>query len=307
VAYVKPDTVDLATLDATWIAIPEVISIAETWAIVTDIATWATTPPVLTPPWCGGSALVMVSWVGQTCFSDWLIAYAPYNTFNDYTMYTAWLPVSFTKANLNHASNECTSEGGFKNLWGSICTKLWAASNFYSINGSHTWISLDNVSVADYLKYTLPQNLIDSSFSIEMSVRGAALKRSTRWTVYSLFQIWNIYLNLSSSNDWTLSLWYISWDNSRNVKSISNIHENPTIDNDNFYKVRASFNWTDWNLNIFNEQWDNILTWRSSDISWINPVSSELYVWGSVYWISYSNQWNDVIDYIKIYNLNPGR
>ena len=242
-----------------------------------------------------------------------VVAYAPYDEVGDIKMYTwSWSNNHITPEQQAVTINSCIplkdgNNNWFKNdgcLTNDIIINnnnnnwLWQNTSYDTDNSffdipqiSVKWIFIDNKNNNDYLKYTLPPDLISwSGFAIEMSVRGGALKRrdATNNNPYTLFSFYSGgYLTL---NHWNFNINGNNLDNN----TIFNINN----DNDNdFYKVIFINNW---NLSIFDKSNGKIYsTWSNLTIN----TSWDFYVWSNKYNSeeAYIQQWNDIIDYVKIY------
>lgn len=200
--------------------------------------------------------------------TDWysLVAYAPYNVSKGINMYK--------------------STGDVYNIeFNNLVVWTWTYSTWtlneknYNISTIYwkIWVYLDNSDAwwDDFLKYTFNEEL-SWDFAIEMSVRGAALKRE--WWKYNLLNL----IQKNNTNNYT-----ISW-------SITNLYSTwlTNIQDNSFYKVILSYDSSNWTtLKIWN---DYVYHSGSLTLSWW----SELYIWSTS---SSTSQWNDIIDYVKIY------
>lgn len=163
-------------------------------------------------------------------------------------------------------------------------------------NWMNKWVGifLDNYNPTtfeqDYLKYDIWYLKLSSWswFAIEMSVRGAALKR-TSWT-FNLFNLGGTYtLHLDNSN----------WLKNNYILALSKGDiENFIWDNINdFFKVIYFKENNILKLEIVDSKWKYLIS-PSISITPTSVNSNDLYIWSNN---SKSNQWNDIIDYIKIY------
>ncbi len=173
-----------------------------------------------------------------------------------------------------------------------------------------SWIFLDNnndSSQNDFLKYDIsPLSLSWSDFAIEMSVRGAALKRPSWW--YVLFDIpwvspWN-WFRLSTYNTEWLYLWQHSFGGNNQIISLLQINSKITnSDSNKFYKVIASYINNQAKIEIYD--WENKILESSQYTGWVTSINpwtlNNLYIWNYNYSGTYQYQWNDIIDYVKIY------
>lgn len=147
------------------------------------------------------------------------------------------------------------------------------------------WVFIDNTGTDSFLKYTFDPWTLSWSFAIEMQVRGADLKRS--WTYY-LFNAWNVYLDLHLNY---LYLWH-SWFT--NVKKIGTW----AFDANKLYTIQAIFEWSDWDIKV---HWEKNINVQTTWFSWTIVSSTDIFIWSNT---SSSQQWNGVIDYVKIYKKN---
>jgi type II secretory pathway pseudopilin PulG len=249
-----------------------------------------------------------------------LVAYAPYNNFNinntnikewfyeSFRFYTkndiinpiyqnnqvmylnnnAW-PPKYNNNQFNTPNNWCHQNCNLSENWFTfnkynhiIKTIHWTESVY--------WVYIDNHENDSYLKYSINSLGLSWEFIIEMSVRWWALKRT--WdTNYYLFDN-----GLSGSNIFAFRL------HDGELKLYNWVPTNinlswliPSSYDNKFYKIQViRSNWNtiirilDENLNVIKSEYS---TW------WSN-------LWNNIYIWSKSNktfQWNDIIDYVKIY------
>jgi len=165
--------------------------------------------------------------------------------------------------------------------------------------GRESWIFIDNYNPGsnqqDFIKYNISSLISWNTFAIEMSVRWAALKRTTSSTYYRMFSIdSNIFLGKENS----------PWVSQLQLKLVDNQHGiaqekfNWLKDNE-FYKVVASYdsNTSKAWLKIFDSNNNEVIT-TSGESPNVPSNIENLYIWSTA---SYINQWNDIIDYVKIY------
>lgn len=270
------------------------------------------------------------------CFENNLVAYAPYNESGDIYMntdnwdilwfetvmvvsknYMSWTytkledtktlktnllpkiwglnytPYYNTYNSIFESSSEDTSR-----LTANFVTPLWLVkynswTSFMSYPGWNWGIFIDNDWV-EYIKYNLKELNLKDKFSIEMSVRGGALNRMDN-KYYKLFTLWswtNI-LSLDKVNNY-LSLWAPP-----GYKTVS-INLSPKFDSNSFYKVLLKINSTKRSLEILDLKSNILYSWIESSGNIISLFSNDLYIW-SLSSTSSSKQWNDIIDYVKIY------
>ncbi len=166
------------------------------------------------------------------------------------------------------------------------------------------WVFLDNLNCDDYLRYHIsPLSLSWSSFAIEMNVRGWALTRTGSGMNYFLYQLWDSFLNLRDTVG----------------KMILKIVDEPVIDgtrlgqlnldNEAFYKVIAEYAHSlSWNtsiytpkLSIYNKENQVLISTGATTGTGISALNN-IYIGAELSTNSqYKNQWNDIIDYVKIY------
>lgn len=189
------------------------------------------------------------------------------------------------------------------------------------------WIYLDkNASgYPDYLKYNISPLQLSWPFTIEMSVRWAALKRTTGTGI--LFSIPNPsdsskYLYLA--NRWGLfKFWYSSLSAWFYYIANSPIRQLDKLDNNSFYIVKIlykqslidpttdhwiyPYHYRNFEMSIKNKDWSDIIPFNINKFpyaeQWWNDKNSfftpqQIYIGSDP---SGNNQWNDIIDWVKIY------
>lgn len=204
------------------------------------------------------------------------------STTNDLNYYNSWCP-EFSPP------HSFTTFDGFLN---------WATFNgnwFFNMGNGIKWILLDNHNSDDYIKYSWLD--LWSNFAIEMSVRGTALLRNTTSVQFYLFKSDNYYLKM-----WN-TLWVEKFqlkegtanklDQSLPSPITSTLATNPN----NFYKVVFIKNWSVWKLFI---NWEQL--WTNFSVTQL--LGNNIYIWSLDFGENYYHQWNDIIDYVKIYNLS---
>ena len=153
------------------------------------------------------------------------------------------------------------------------------------ITKTHSWFTVSNWMLnaswtGGYLKY---ENLnLDWGFAIEMSVRGEALNRN--WN-YTLFKLSDNNNKLELQNDDNIFFWDSYWLKYNNQITTTGF-DKVTLINDN-WSISLKINW-------------NEVTW-----TWNPPnilLITDILIWANYIFWAYSNQWNDIIDYVKIYN-----
>lgn len=198
----------------------------------------------------------------------------------------------------NRATSIISAGLWFNNIW--FIVKKISQTSLY-IWGDRKGLFIDNDNSGgwyDYLKYDISSLVSWNTFAIEMSVRWAALKRValSEDEPYRLFSIdTEIFLQKEKLTS-VYQLNFQSWFSDTHKIHQSNIQ---WLKDNEFYKVIASYDDTSkkaW-LKIFDNNNKEIIS-----ISWESPnVSTQpqyLYIWSTA---SYINQWNDIIDYVKIY------
>lgn len=212
---------------------------------------------------------------------DWkkLYAFAPYDTAGDLDLYYKdWHPFQIEKwdkilMNCDWFYWWNCSYTSFTIRW---CTSYNKNNSFCEYSSWEKWIFLNKNPWNDFIKYS---NLnLSWDYIIKMNVRLSRDKKS--WWPYYLLNSKNENLNLYIQNRRVNKIW----------KKINNKYFD-----DNFHTFTL---YNNWNLKI---DWDSL--WTIS----INPFSN-LYVWANYFnnpfpssHIEYIKQWNDIINYIKIY------
>ncbi|MBW7955069.1 FecR domain-containing protein [Candidatus Gracilibacteria bacterium] len=153
-------------------------------------------------------------------------------------------------------------------------------------------VGTDNAN--DYLIYTFGSGF-NLNYSIEVSVRGGALKRSS--DNYYLYSLSGSSLKLYNNN----SKFYLSFGNGSNLSKIyMGIDVNNKLENDRFYKVISTCIDNKANIYIY----DNNKLIKSGE----NTGECQNSLGGNDIYIgsdnNQTNQWNDIIDYVKIYTLD---
>lgn len=167
------------------------------------------------------------------------------------------------------------------------------------------WLFLDNLNCDDYLKYHLSSSLsLTWGFAIEMNVRGGALKR-TETGQYRLFSFdGNNYLektNKIGTQVLQFQIW--SWVH----LTIPQQDLNDLFDTE-FYKIIAGYDEKKAFLKILDKN-NREMTGTGKNLSSTPSNFPDLYIW-STQEVSipnttpeskYQSQWNDIIDFVKIY------
>lgn len=168
---------------------------------------------------------------------------------------------------------------------------------------------LNRVHEDDFLIYNPSWKITSSSwsFAIEMNVRGQALKR--RDANYRLFS--NTWLDLEKNNIWWVSELIFNFQNNKILIEQEQLNK---LSDTEFYKVIAWYDWVQWFLKIFDNQ--NKLNLQRHTLTWFPqkpPKIDSLHIASSLTTSQRSlvpcfdnklcakDQWNDIIDYVKIY------
>lgn len=222
-----------------------------------------------------------------------VVAFAPYDKPKDLKMYKYQNPIeAYSDAIINNI-------GGLTEIDDFI--KDDNISFYENIKDEIKWIFIDNTGNDDYIKYDLYQLGLKDNFAIELSVRGKALKRTSLtyylagWAEYpSKYRLflssWNLYFrDISSTSLPAILTWSTYW---------------PLLNDNVFYKVIAKTNSSWCELAILDNKLKIIAsaTWNAKPIL----TDDILYVWNqkasNTYEI-YKFQWNDIINYVKVYRM----
>ena len=114
------------------------------------------------------------------CQDENLVAYAPYDTAGDLKLYG-------TEGVLDAGNNSAQILNNSAPLDASIgdVQSYLTGQSFVEMKNGTKGIFIDNDGNGEYLKYTFDPNFFTGSFSIEMSVRGGALKRSGEYYLFN--------------------------------------------------------------------------------------------------------------------------
>mgnify|MGYP007116718268 CR=1 FL=1 len=162
------------------------------------------------------------------------------------------------------------------------------------------WLFLDNIQNDDFVKYNVSELDLWEDYTIEMSVRWWVLNRRDN-KAYTLFDADSVKLWILN---WKLCSWiWISWCSNYYKNEYGNEIQIPNnFKSDKFYKIFFT-NTSGWikikitdlddESNVYYEgriksssilMWEWLFVWSTKEFSW-----------------EYFNQWNDIIDYVKIY------
>jgi hypothetical protein len=196
-----------------------------------------------------------------------------------------------------------SSDSGWNYINYELCTKLRNRSLdkkpikddsiLYSFLWWITWVYLDSINNDDYLKYDVSRLDLNSWswFAIEMSVRGSALKR-TGW-IYFLSTTETIGNFLLWLNNWDLYFWKTPTNSIIIEKNILQ-----SLVDDDFYTINATHNINWIELQIKNRDWVNLISSPKKSSTIIPIFNDNIFIWSNN---SSQYQWNDIIDYVKIY------
>lgn len=204
-----------------------------------------------------------------------LVAYAPYNVAGDLSMYRqGGESIVLYSSGIRDSVND--------NNWESFPNWCETTNSFCDIDWVK-WVFIWSwTTIADYIKYTGLDSLnLWPNFAIEMSVRTPTVNNSTRY----LFQLDKYKSYLSNLN-------YLYLQNPTTTSIYPNFDNNLDWI---FHKVIATKLWNDYNLLI---DWENKWTFNTGASI---EFSQWLYIWNFYTWTNYLNQWNNIIDYVKVY------
>lgn len=169
----------------------------------------------------------------------------------------------------------------------------------YKVSGIK-WLFLDNLNNDDFVKYKIWELWIWQNYAIEMSVRWWALNRRDG-KVYTLFDTDSVKL-------WIINWKFCSWiwktscssyykdEYGKDIQILNNFKA------DDFYKIifTSDSNWISLKITDLDDEWNIYYEGRIKN----SPIllTEWLFVWSTkeFSW-EYFNQWNDIIDYVKIY------
>ncbi|MDD5213181.1 MAG: FecR domain-containing protein [Candidatus Gracilibacteria bacterium] len=162
--------------------------------------------------------------------------------------------------------------------------------------GGNKGIFLDNWNPTnDFLQYNIGDLNLNSGsgFAIEMSVRGAALKRNDGHA-YNLFTLGNYTMYINTNLYDAIGTTMIRTTPSGTDRSS---YEGNISDN-KFYKVISIYNNGTLSIYIYDENNGIIVKRENISISSTLLIGDTLYVGSTKDKLS---QWNDIIDYVKVY------
>lgn len=241
-----------------------------------------------------------------------LLAYAPYDVAWDYSIYSnnktkiSWDVWYWITNNILDASAGILNTLFYSgwNLWTDYQNQIKSLINF----NWKKWIFVNNWE-NKYLEYNLNKIWLElkENFAIEVWVRWWALKR--QYWIYYIYKLWDIYLNLfntwnTNTETHALYFWNNVWDQSistnvlfKNNTWLTNLHLDQNIKNDSMYKITSIIDSNNWILKL---EWDWVNLVNTRTLSWRTyiPERNTLFIWSSQ---EKQQQWNDMIDYVKIY------
>ncbi len=273
------------------------------------------------------------------CQDENLVAYAPYNKSWDIFMYTKdsyvlWMSSSgvvwtlqeyslpLNTINTNRISKPALSTTTFScnptfdtNSWTftsgcdwgeendgvwkkwpiEMIESLWAlyynsGSSYFQLDRNNWWIFIWTLTGA-FIKYDMRALWLKDKFVIEMGVRGAALKRIPDLT--KPYYLFNTNLNLLLD---IFSLNLYDWNNNKQIGTWTIF--NLWLKNNELYNVQVTVDWTKRRiLQIINKN-NSILYNISGTGSYY--LDDHINIWNK----QWEKQWNDIIDYVKIYKID---
>ncbi|EKD44267.1 MAG: hypothetical protein ACD_71C00190G0001, partial [uncultured bacterium (gcode 4)] len=265
-----------------------------------------------------GLLTVAIECIQDAC-EQHLVAYAPYEDNTD--IYGTWgaLWGATSSGNIDDTSYEKYDTANNKffdnstdasTLDNAYLTNLWFPVTklpnlaIYGWGNFWTGIFLDNQNPpADYLKYNLASLGLGNSFSIEMSVRGAALKRTSGYYYLfglsdggSTFNTNSLWFGLSNGTFWVIGGSSYTFSSLAISTQINTYVVNPN----EFFRVTIYIN-TNTNTAQLSIN-DNILP--AVTIGWYTQTNFSSASSLNVGWVNSNvRQWNDIIDFVKIRNF----
>ena len=243
-------------------------------------------------------------WDSTMLANNWnLVGYAPYDrltwdlwpnklTPTNAESFKMYYSPNIEEIELYYANNfNINNSGRASTLYnynanGSTITRssTWTLHNFYTIS----WVAWqDNATWIDFnwndntkLKYEVPDSIKNNDFAIEFSVRWSSLHRADANKKY-LFR--------SNKLETYLSWWILTM--TKNSLAFKNIDISQWwIINDNWlYKVIIKREWNDYTF----KKWSHSDTYTDGS----NQIDNYFYIWNK----GWNEEWDDLIDYVKIY------
>lgn len=242
-----------------------------------------------------------VDWECVSSDIDWfkVVAYAPYNKAGDLNMYlseekkadiTTDYVSDWYKKDSSNNSRKNWDDLTITSKWFDISdvVKEWTFvknKSFVETKTWEKWIFLTNDWNSDFLKYSGLD--LGNNFAIEIGVRGEDLNRWEDKTLYMLFNSSNSFQLYIKNNQlkllWKNKLW--NW-----LSEKYNISEY-------IWQTNISLEYNSWDP-IIKINWITINPITGTDKNWYSTNLLEIYVWSNS---GKSNQWNWIIDYVKVY------
>lgn len=221
---------------------------------------------------CEADCTFIVDWAPQ-CDEEFnwmdLFAYAPYNT-----SVSSKPMIDYTFLKMHNINDNILTDSNFEN-W--VFNTGFPFSYIYkNVTWSNYWVKVDSISHDDYIKYSNLWLNHSNDFAIEMNVQ-VPTDTDIHYLIHSssdirfFIQNWILYFNSMDTFPWlNLGTW--------------------------FQKVFLIKEWND----IYVAVWD--ISTKVSTSQTLNNDINFMYVWAFEYWVNdYRWQFNDIIDYIKIY------
>lgn len=226
-----------------------------------------------------------------------LVAYAPYDKQWDINMYTSeWKPLPYNSDWIIPDETKPMDQS-----IDSDSSISWVNDSPDYYNSTYSFYDKDWVkwifiwswwTTPDYLKYDMSSLGLWDSFAVEMGVRGWALKRNIWWMPAPTFYLFfSDNYNFFMANSWW-ERFLLKESNLSKINTTTSYFSVSALNDNSFYKLIYKKDLNNWNLNI---NWTS--TWTTS-LSWSLWLWNYLNIWETP---TNLNQWDDIIDYIKIY------
>lgn len=234
------------------------------------------------------------SCIKNNLWDDWkVVAYAPYDKVGDLKMYTGSVNVSSSSGwilNTDGTDIEWTNLDKLHLAYSWVTNDLTDDNLKNSFANFHfwrtKWILIDNQWWPDFLKYTFKESLWDD-FAIEMRVKGLNRNDSNS---YYLFDSWK---------SWNLKAYLIKWEITikSDYQELTNSTSTWSLNiNNNFYNIFIIKDNDNLKVKLDNKD----INMSKNTFSWSININ-DLVIWAFSWTTTYKNQWNDIIDYVKIY------
>lgn len=226
----------------------------------------------------GTSCDFVVDWI-EMCDEElsWmpLYAYAPYNTAGDLDMYlsTGWTGTVQSDSIIWNGTTFSFN-----------CSNQDLLNSFCQISPNNGWIVIDSSGYDDFIEYS---NLnITWNFAIEIGVDWSSLNRGVDNISYMLFNSSNSFQFYLKNNElvilWKDSYWNWVWKEDYTLSTYSWI-------------VRISLLYDNWETTL---KINGTEIYPDINIIWYNTDLSTINIWSDS---AIKKQWNNMIDYVKIY------